>query len=191
MLLKAYWLPYWTDCQKCPESGCRFVALWLAGIMRQKWFRGEADGGSEGNAEEIDLCATKGIWFVFTGYVEYELELFGGETHERLLVVGCDDRSMRQTTSVHECYPLMNILCCNERTICSLKKGWEIEKVSSSGLVLLDCILKVFALQYVVNIGKPYGEDCAYDPPKLWPKVWQEYIPKASQPYQVFFAHGS
>ena len=48
-------------------------------------------------------------------YVEYDLEFLGSETDEHVLVMGCDDRSMRQTT---RWYPLMNILCCNERTIC-------------------------------------------------------------------------
>ena len=65
--------------------------------MRQKWFRGEADGGSEGKEEEIELCGPKRD--LICVYVEYELELFRSETQKSLLLVGCADRSMRQKAS--------------------------------------------------------------------------------------------
>ena len=85
---------------------------------------------------------------------------------------------MRQTT---RCYPLMNILCYNERTICCV--------IFRLGPARLP---KVFTLHHAVNIVKPCGGTVLHDPTKIGHaqrgrRIGKDTFPKASQHYQVFF----
>ena len=163
--------------------------------MRQKWFRGEADGGCEGK-EEIDLCGPKRDWYLYWIWVGALLK-WNSKEFAACGVCGSQHETKDQWPWTFSLDNLVKGFCCNERTICSVNK-----RSRNSESVMFESapagLPKVFPLQYSVNISTPYGGDCAYD---LWPtKIGrlqrdkridknQEYIPQSKSTISsVFFS---
>lgn len=136
-------LPYWTDCQKCPESGCSFCGPLIG------WALWDKSGSGVRLMVDRDRRRRRLIYAVIKGigmFIEYELQLFWSETHEHFAGRGVW-RSQHETNDqwpwMFSLDNLVDSFCCTRRTSWSVNK--KIEK-------LIKCHLRVWSCSSTESI---------------------------------------